>query len=128
MSINVSILPYVFEYMESTTLQTRLKFWGAAPVAMMGWAVAGFLGLAAVVSHAQNQAPATGAALRFQVFTADSGRVFRLDTQTGEASLYREGTMPGSNQYRYNYWQRLDDRWIVHDQIEEARQAMSSPR
>ncbi|HEY4364081.1 MAG TPA: hypothetical protein VGN17_24135 [Bryobacteraceae bacterium] len=114
--------------MENTTLQARLKPWGATASGVIGWAAAGWLGLAAVVSHAQNQQPAAGAALRFQIFTADSGRVFRVDTETGEAAIYREGTMPGSNQYRYNYWQRVDDRWIVHDQSEESRQAMSSPR
>ena len=97
------------------------------PFGVLGWAVAGFLGLAAVVSHAQNQ-PNSPAFPRYQVFTADAGRVFRVDTETGEAAIFREGTMPGSNQFRYSYWQRLDDRWIVHDQLEEARQAMSSPR
>jgi hypothetical protein len=97
------------------------------PLGAAGWAVAGCLGLLAVVSHAQNSQPAAGSALRFQVFS-DSGRVFRLDTETGEATIYREGTMPGSQQYRYNYWQRIDDRWVVHDQAEESRQAMSSPR
>ena len=97
------------------------------PLGMAGWAVAGLLGLATVASHAQNQQPAGGSVARFQVFS-DSGRVFRLDTETGETTIYREGTMQGNQQYRYNYWQHIDDKWIVHDQAEEARQAMSSPR
>ena len=53
--------------------------------------------------HAQNQQPAGGSVARFQVFT-DTGRVFRLDTETGETVIYREGTMQGNQQYRYNYW------------------------
>ena len=55
--------------------------------------------------------------------------VFRLDTQTGETAIYREGFLPNdSRQFRYNYWQPIDDRWIVHDTVEEARQAQSAPR
>jgi hypothetical protein len=101
------------------------------------WLLAGFLGILVVLLHAQNSQPANGSPARFQLLSADretaqgnhSPAVFRLDTQTGETTIYREGYLPAnSQQYRYNYWQRVDDRWLVHDQAEETRQALSSPR
>jgi len=91
------------------------------------WLLAAFLGLVVVLSHAQNAAPA-GSVSRFQLFPTNQG-LYRLDTETGETFIYREGFLPeGTRQYRYNYWQRVDDRWVVHDPAEEARQALSSPR
>jgi hypothetical protein len=119
MSINVLILSHVLLSMN------RKLPWGT-----LGWAMAGLLGLAAAFTHAQNSQPAAGAAGRFQLFTASNG-TFRVDTETGETAIYREGSMPPAGaqpQYRFNYWQRVDDRWIIHDQLEEARQAMSAPR
>jgi hypothetical protein len=92
------------------------------------WFLAAFLGVVVIVSHAQNQPPA-GASQRFQLFSTGGPAVFRLDTQTGETTIYREGFLPAnSQQYRYNYWQHIDDRWVVHDTAEEVRQAQSSPR
>jgi hypothetical protein len=93
------------------------------------WFLLAFLGVVVIASHAQNQPPA-GAPQRYQLFSAATGpAVFRLDTQTGETAIYREGFLPNdSRQFRYNYWQPIDDRWIVHDTVEEARQAQSAPR
>ena len=91
------------------------------------WLLAALLGLAVIVSHAQNSAPA-GSSGRFQMFSAGNA-VYRLDSQTGETTVYRQGFLPaGTQQFRYDYWQRIDDRWVVHDPVEEARQALSSPR
>lgn len=58
--------------------------------------------------------------------------VFKVDTVTGEAWLYEEGFIPpannaGQKSLRYGFWQRVDERWLMHDQEEELRQAGMRP-
>ncbi len=93
------------------------------------WVVVAVLCALFVTSHAQT--PTASAPLRFQIFSAGNA-VFRIDTQTGQTSAYREGTVgvgnsPNGRPLRYAYWQEIDEKWFMHDPAEEARQAQMHP-
>jgi hypothetical protein len=93
------------------------------------WVVVAVLCALFVTSRAQT--PTAPVPLRFQIFSAGNV-VFRIDTQTGQVSAYRDGVVgvsdsPVGRPLRYGYWQKIDEKWLMHDPAEEARQAQMSP-
>lgn len=96
----------------------------------LGWIAAGLLGIAAIVSHAQNSPPGVSDNTRFRVLLTNqsgTGSIVRIDTQTGQTAIYQEGAVPGtSQQYRYHYWRPVDERLIVRDENDELRQAVAA--
>jgi hypothetical protein len=93
-----------------------------------------FVTLHAQAPTASQQGPGAG---RFQIVTGEISAqrgpgVFRIDSQSGEAEIYVEGQIAPNNNagqkaLRYGYWQRVDERWLLHDQEEELRQAGMRP-
>jgi hypothetical protein len=100
------------------------------------WIFIAVLGVLLVASRAQTPGSAVGAVPRFQLFDGENKAggtvVFRIDTQTGEVSGYQEGSLapnesPTQRTLRYAYWQKVDEKWVLHDRIEEIRQAATLP-
>jgi hypothetical protein len=94
------------------------------------WVILAVLCALFVTSHAQTPA-GSAAPQRFEIFST-ARAVFRIDTQTGQVSTYQEGTVgvgdsPTGRPLRYAYWQRIDEKWLMHDTAEEARQAEMRP-
>jgi hypothetical protein len=96
----------------------------------LGWIAAGLLGIAALVSHAQNSQPVGAENARFRLFVTNQnggGPIFRIDTQTGQTVVYQEGVVPGTSPaYRYHFWRPVDERLIVRDEADELRQAVAA--
>jgi hypothetical protein len=94
----------------------------------LGWIAAGLLGIAALVSHAQNSQPVGAENARFQLFVTNQGSsIFRIDTQTGQTVVYQEGVVPGTSPaYRYHFWRLVDERLTVRDEADELRQAVAT--
>jgi hypothetical protein len=98
-------------------------------ITKLPWVVVVVLCALFVSSHAQT--PGSSAPQRYQIYSTDHA-VFRIDTQTGQVSAYREGSVgvgdsPTGRPLRYAYWQRIDEKWLWHDPAEEARQAQMHP-
>jgi hypothetical protein len=95
----------------------------------LGWIAAGLLGIAAMVSHAQNRQTVAADNARFQLLQTSQGSIFRIDTQTGQTALYQDGVAPGtSRQFRYHFWRPVDERLAVHNEDDELQQAAAAVR